>query len=106
MMYKTRREAAAACEYESNAARHYSKVAIEYARRGECRKAWGLADTARIAAKCALQAHGALWNLSGGKLTEKEAIAFEKAEIAQTDATKAERAAAAAVEQVMQEARN
>ena len=105
-MYETRREAAAACTYEAKAAEHYSKVAIEYARRGECRRAWSAADTARIAAKCAMQAHEALWSLSGGELTEAEFTAFEAAEIAQTNAAKAERAAATAVDQIMREARN
>ncbi len=53
-----------------------------------------------------MQAHEALWELSGGELTEEEFAAFEKAEIAQTDAAKAERAAAAAVDMIMREARN
>lgn len=105
-MYETRKAAAAACDYESTAASHFSKVAMEYARRGECRRAWSAADNARIAAKCAMQAHEALWELSGGELTEKEFAAFEKAEIAQTDAAKAERAAAAAVDMIMREARS
>lgn len=105
-MYETRKAAAAACDYESTAASHFSKVAMEYARRGECRRAWSAADNARIAAKCAMQAHEALWELSGGELTEKEFAAFEKAEIAQMDATKAERATAAAVEIIMKEARS
>ena len=70
-------------------------MAIVHAQNGACSKAWALADTARTAARCALQAHEALWNLSGGKLTEKEQAAFEKAEIAQQDAARAERAAAA-----------
>ena len=34
MVYETRKAAAAACIYEANAAKHYSKVAIEYAQRG------------------------------------------------------------------------
>lgn len=97
-MYETRREAAAACNYEGTAASHYSKVAIEYARQGECRKAWSLADTARTAAKCAMQAHDALWELTGEDMTEEEFNAFEKAEIGFMDAGKAEQAAAAAVE--------
>ena len=44
MVYETRKAAAAACIYEANAAKHYSKVAIEYAQRGECRRAWDMAD--------------------------------------------------------------
>ena len=102
MVYETRKAAAAACIYEANAAKHYSKVAIEYAQRGE----WDMADTARTAARCALQAHEDLWALAGETLTDEEFDAFEKAEIAQADATKAERAAAAAVDQIMREARN
>ena len=105
-MYETRKAAAAACIYESTAAKHYSKIAIEYAQRGECRKAWDMADTARTAARCALQAHEDLWELAGETLTEEEFDAFEKAEIAQVDATRAERAAAAAVDQIMREAMN
>ena len=106
MMYETRKAAAAACIYEANAAKHYSKVAIEFAQRGECRKAWDMADTARTAARCALQAHEDLWAVAGETLTDEEFDAFEKAEIAQADATRAERAAAAAVDQIMREARN
>ena len=96
-MYETRREAAAACDYEGTAASHYSKVAIEYARQGECQKAWKLADTARTAATCAMQAHDRLWELAGEDMTEKEFDAFEKAEIGFMDAGKAEKAAADAV---------
>ena len=99
-MYENRREAAAACDYEGTAASHYSKVAIEYARRGECRKAWSCADTARTAAKCAMQAHDTLWELAGEDMTEEEFNAFEKAEIGFMDAGKAEQAAAAAVEKL------
>ena len=99
-MYENRREAAAACDYEGTAASHYSKIAIEYAREGECRKAWKLADTARIAATCAMQAHDALWELAGEDMTEEEFNAFEKAEIGFMDAGKAEKAAAAAVEKL------
>ena len=97
-MYETRKEAAAACNYEGTAASHYSKVAIEYARCGECRKAWNLADTARTAAMCAMQAHDRLWELAGEDMTEAEFEAFEKAEIGFMDAGKAEQAAAAAVQ--------
>lgn len=100
MMYETRKEAAAACLREATMANHYSKIAIEYANNGECRKAWDMADTARTAARCAMQAHEDLWTLAGEDLTEEEYGAFEKAEIAQTDATRAERAAAAAVEKL------
>ena len=56
-----------------------------------------MADTAMTAAKCALQAHEALWELAHGKLTVEEQIWFEEAEIAQTNAHKAANAAANAV---------
>ena len=97
MVYETRREAAAACDYEGTAASHFSKVAIKYARDGKCRKAWDMADTARTAAKCAMEAHETLWALAGGDLTETEFKAFEKAEIGMCDAANAARAAAEAV---------
>ena len=97
MVYETRREAAAACDYEGTAASHFSKVAILYAKDGKCRKAWDMADTARTAAKCAMEAHETLWALAGGDLTEAEFKAFEKAEIGMRDAANAARAAAEAV---------
>lgn len=97
MVYETRREAAAACDYEGTAASHFSKVAIQYARDGKCRKAWDMADTARTAAKCAMEAHETLWALAGGDLTEAEFKAFEKAEIGLRDASNAARVAAEAV---------
>ncbi len=97
-MYETRREAAAACEYEAAAAAHYSKAAVYCAQHGECSRAQKLADTARVAATCAMQAHEALWALAGEDMTGEEFKAFEKAEIAQIDAMRAEREAAAAVE--------
>ena len=96
-MYKTRKEAAKACEYEGNIAIRYSESAVRFAQNGECNKAWGLADTARMAAKCAMQAHEALWNLAGKNMTEAERAAFEKAEAGINAARKAESAAAAAV---------
>ena len=97
MMYGSRREAAAACEYEGTAASHFSKVAIQYAHRGLYRKAWDLVDTAQTAAKCAMQAHEELWALAGENLTEAEFKAFEKAEIGLRDASNAARVAAEAV---------
>lgn len=100
MMFETRKEAAAACIREAAFTSNYSNAAIEYAKRGECRKAWSLADTARTAARCAMQAHEDLWELAGEDMTEAEFDAFEKAEIAQTEAARAERAAAAAVEKL------
>ena len=105
-MYDTREEAMAACIYESRAARRYMKAAIRFAIAQECRKAWNMADIARTAAQCALQAHERLRELSEGNLTAKELIAFNAAEIAQADATKAESAAATAVDIVVRETRN
>ena len=47
-----------------------------------------------------MQAHEALWGYTDGELTDYEFECFEAAEIAQTDAIKAARAAAAAVEKL------
>lgn len=100
MLYRTRKEAADACECEASTAKHFSEVAIEAANKGDCGLAWAMADNARIAAKCAMQAHEDLWELANGRLTEAEYEVFIAAEIAQSDATKAERAACAAVEKL------
>ena len=93
-MHQTRKEATKTCRLESTAAKHYSKLANNHAEQGEYSKAWKMADTAMVAAKCAMQAHQELWKLSGGKLTSKEFEAFEAAEIAQAEARKATKAAA------------
>ena len=98
MTYTTRKEAADACKYEASAAERFSSAAIQAANNGECQKAWSLADQARTAARCAMQAHEDLWELAGERMTGAEFIAFEKAEVAQIDAAKAEHAAATAVE--------
>ncbi len=100
MMYETRKEAADACKYEAAAAERFSTAAIRKASEGQCSAAWRLADQARMAARCAMQAHEALWALVGEDMTEAEFDAFEKAEIAQVSAGRAERAAAAAVEKL------
>ena len=100
MTYTTRKEAADACKYEASAAERFGSAAIEAANKGECRKAWNLADQARMAARCAMQAHEDLWELAGENMTGEEFDAFDKAEIAQVDAARAERAAAAAVEKL------
>lgn len=92
MMYETRKEAADACKYEAAAAERFSTAAIRKASEGQCSAAWRLADQARMAARCAMQAHEALWALVGEDMTE--------AEFAQVYAGRAERAAAAAVEKL------
>ena len=99
-MYETRQAAADACRYEASAAERFSSAAIQKASEGKCSAAWRLADQARMAARCAMQAHEDLWALAGEDMTEAEFDAFEKAEIAQVSAGKAERAAAAAVEKL------
>ena len=80
MVYETRKAAAAACIYEANAAKHYSKVAIEYARRGECRKVAAL-DSQRACGK----------SVFGGGLLLSERAAAERAA---AERAAAERAAA------------
>ena len=99
-MYETRKEAADACKYEAAAAERFSTAAIRKASEGQCNEVWRLADQARMAARCAMQAHEALWALVGEDMTEAEFDAFEKAEIAQVSAGRAERAAATAVEKL------
>lgn len=99
-MYETRKEATDACKYEAAAAERFSTAAIRKASEGQCNEAWRLADQARMAARCAMQAHEALWALVGEDMTEAEFDAFEKAEIAQVSAGRAERAAATAVEKL------
>lgn len=99
-MYETRKEAVDACKYEAAAAERFSTAAIRKASEGQCSAAWRLADQARMAARCAMQAHESLWALAGEDMTEAEFDAFEKAEIAQVSASRAERAAAAAVEKL------
>ena len=64
-MYETRKEAADACKYEAAAAERFSTAAIRKASEGQCSAAWRLADQARMAARCAMQAHEALWALAG-----------------------------------------
>ena len=88
-MYETRKEAADACKYEAAAAERFSTAAIRKASEGQCSAAWRLADQARMAARCAMQAHEALWALAGEDMTEAEFDAFEKAEIAQASAAAA-----------------
>ena len=99
-LYTTRQEAAAGCKAEAAAATRYGNAAIEKAAEGKCNAAWRMADIARTAATCAMQAHEALWDLSGGQLTEEEFEAFEAAEIAVMKANKAAKAAAAAVQKM------
>lgn len=99
-MYTTRKEAADACRYEASAAERFSEAAIQKASEGKCSAAWNLADQARTAARCAMQAHEDLWALAGEDMSEAEFDAFEKAEIAQVAAGRAERAAAAAVDRL------
>lgn len=99
-MYESRKEAADACKYEAAAAERFSTAAIQKASEGQCSTAWRLADQTRMAARCAMQAHDELWALAGECMTESEFDAFEKAEIAQASAGRAERAAAEAVEKL------
>ena len=100
MTYTTRKDAAEACRYEAAAAERFSSAAIMRAEKGETSSAWSMADMARTAARCAMQAHEDLWDLVGENMTGAEFEVFEKAEIAQTDAGRAERAAAEAVKKL------
>ena len=96
-MTTTRKNAAARCAAESAAAERFAQAAQKFAAEGRTRAAWRAADTAHIAATCAIQAHEELWEAACGELTDDEFAAFEAAEIAQMSARAAARAAAEAV---------
>ena len=97
MKKTTRKTAAAACKAEAATAIRFADSAIRKAAEGLTTAAWSLADTARTAATCAMQAHEELWDLAVGQLTASELEAFEAAEIAVRKADEAARAAAASV---------
>lgn len=97
-LYETREQAMQGCIRESDQAIKSAEQAIKRAENDECRLAWSNADTAMMAAKCAMQAHDELWELSKGDLTDEEFEAFEKAEIAMIKARNAQSAAAHAVD--------
>ena len=99
-IYRNREEAAESCKQEAAFAKRYSEAAIHCAAESMCSAAWHNADVAKIAATCAMQAHEALWGYTDGELTDYEFECFEAAEIAQTDAIKAARAAATAVQKL------
>ena len=93
-LYETRTEAMQGCRFNAKTAERYMKAAERFAKEGRKTSAWNMADTAKMAADCAMQAHEALWDLTDGKLSDEEFEAFEQAEIAQTNARKAVKAAA------------
>ena len=97
-LYETRKDAMDACLMEAEHAKAFMEKAIKNADAGRCNAAWNMADTARMAAKCAMGAHDVLWELTGGEMTDEEFAAFEAAEVAWNNANRAEQAAAAAVE--------
>ena len=99
-IYRNREEAADYCRLEAACAKKYSDAASQRAAEGKCGAAWWNADNAKTAATCAMQAQEALWGYTDGELTDYELECFEAAEIAQNDAIKAARAAAAAVEKL------
>ena len=103
MTYTTRKEAADACKYEASAAERFSSAAIEAAKNGECRKAWNpqIRHAWQRDARCR---RTKICGNPPEDMTSAEFDAFEKAEIAQTDAGRAERAAAAAVEKLNRDA--
>ena len=79
-MYETRKEAADACKYEAAAAERFSTAAIRKASEGQCNAAWRLADQARMAARCAMQAHEALWALAGEETEDQRSHRSPQAE--------------------------
>ena len=95
-MYGTIKEAADGCRIEVAAAHHFSKLAITFAKRGECQEALDAADTSKIAAKGALEARDALRKLGGGFLTPRDWDAFDAVDEAVAASVKACKAAEAA----------
>ena len=102
-LYDTRKEAMEGCIREGEQAFTSAAKAVSYAEQGLTRLAWNCADTAKMAADCAMNAHDELWELSKGNLTDAEFDAFEKAEIAQAKARTAINAAAKAGEKAQAE---
>ena len=102
-LYGTKKQAKEACKREGEFAITCAEKAVAYAEQGFVTKAWNCADTAKMAADCAMKAHDELWELSKGKLTDAEFEAFEKAEIAQAKARTAINAAAKAGEKAQAE---
>ena len=102
-LYDTRKEAMEGCIREGEQAFTSAAKAVSYAEQGLTRLAWNCADTAKMAADCAMNAHDELWELSKGNLTDEEFEAFEKAEIVQAKARQAINAAAKAVEKAQAE---
>ena len=56
-----------------------------------------MADAARVAADCVMQAHEELWEMAGEDMTAEEFEAFEAAEIAFQKAATAAKAAAGSI---------
>ncbi len=102
-LYNTRKQAKEGCIREGKFATMYAEKAISYAEQGFVTKAWNCADTAKMAADSAMNAHDDLWELSKGNLTDEEFEAFEKAEVAMVKARQAINAAAKAGEKAQAE---
>ena len=90
----TREDYVRMMQYEADAVKRYAAAAERYAAEGHTAAAWEMADIAKTAATCAMQAHERLWEISGGNLTEEEFEVFCLAEEVQYTAKKAARAAA------------
>lgn len=90
-------ELVSTCNTESAAAARFASAAIENAKAGRTAVAWKLADAARCAATCAMDAHDKLWEATEGNLTGAEWEAFNAAENARSDCNKAQKAAAESV---------
>lgn len=102
-LYDTRKKAMQGCIREGEQAFKSAEKAVSYSEQGLTRLAWNCADTAKMAADCAMKAHDELWELSKSKLTEAEFNAFEKAEVAMVKARQAINAAAKAGEKAQAE---
>lgn len=88
-IYNNKKEALKGLQIETKAAKKYANLAFEKAMEGKRSSAINFLDIAQTAKKCADQAHEALWELSQGKLTEKEFEIFCEAETITLDINKA-----------------
>ena len=83
--YTSREDALIGCQNETANARQFLRSAEAVMDTNHIGKAIRMVESAHTFAVCAMQAHEALWELSGGELSEEEFIAFEQAEIVQTE---------------------
>lgn len=88
-IYKNKKEALKGLKIEMEACRRFAKSSEERAKERKIGFAIRLLDNAQMAKECADKAHEALWELSGGNLTDEEYEIFCDAETLRMDINKA-----------------